>query len=43
MMTQAIQNIALFTAIFASGMLVGYLLKVVLMNKDKCTRGDSSQ
>ncbi len=27
MMTQIIQNIALFTAIFASGMLAGYLLK----------------
>lgn len=36
-----IQDIALFTVIFASGMLVGYLLKVVLMNKeiDKITRG----
>jgi len=34
-MTQTIQNIALFTAIFASGMLVGYLLKVVLVNKDR--------
>lgn len=38
-----IQDIALFTVIFASGMLVGYLLKVVLMNKDKCTRGGSPQ
>ena len=26
-MTQTIYNIAVFTAIFASGMLVGYLLK----------------
>ena len=42
-MTQTIYNIAVFTAIFASGMLVGYLLKVVMVNKDKCTRGDSPQ
>ena len=42
-MTQTIYNIAIFTAIFASGMLVGYLLKVVMVNKDKCTRGDSPQ
>ena len=34
MMTHTIQEIALFTAIFASGMLAGYLLKVVLVNKD---------
>jgi hypothetical protein len=27
-MTQTIYDIAVFTAIFASGMLVGYLLKV---------------
>ena len=32
-MTQTIYNIAVFTAIFASGMLVGYLLKVVLINR----------
>ena len=29
-MTQIIQNIALFAAIFASGMLVGYLLKIYM-------------
>lgn len=34
-MTQTIYHIALFTAIFASGMLAGYLLKVVMVNKDK--------
>lgn len=34
-MTQTICNIAVFTAIFASGMLVGYLLKVVMANLEK--------
>ena len=34
-MTQTIYNIAVFTAIFASGMLVGYLLKVVMVNRDR--------
>ena len=29
-MTQTIYNIAVFTAIFASGMLVGYLLKIFI-------------
>ena len=42
-MTQTINDIAVFTAIFASGMLAGYLLKVVMVNKDKCTRGGSPQ
>lgn len=30
-----IHDIALFVAIFASGMLVGYLLKVILVNKER--------
>lgn len=33
-MTQTIYDIAVITAIFAAGMLVGYLLKVVIMNND---------
>jgi hypothetical protein len=30
-----IHDIAVYVAIFTTGMLVGYLLKVVLMNKEK--------
>jgi len=30
-----IHDIAVYVAIFATGMLVGYLLKVVMVNKEK--------
>ena len=30
-----IHDIAVYVAIFAAGMLVGYLLKVVMVNKEK--------
>ena len=30
-----IHDIAIFVAIFAAGMLVGYLLKVVMVNKER--------
>lgn len=30
-----IHDIAVYVAIFAAGMLVGYLLKVVMLNKEK--------
>ena len=30
-----IHDIAVFVAIFTAGMLVGYLLKVVMVNKEK--------
>lgn len=30
-----IQDIAIYVAIFAAGMLVGYLLKVVMVNKER--------
>ena len=30
-----IHDIAVYVAIFTAGMLVGYLLKVVMMNKEK--------
>ena len=31
------------TPLYVGDVLVGYLLKVVMVNKDKCTRGDSPQ
>ena len=34
-----IQEIALYIAIFASGMLLGYLMKVVMVNKENINRG----
>ena len=34
-MTAMIHDIAVFTAIFASGMLCGYLLKVMMVNVEK--------
>ena len=34
-MIQTIHDIALYVLIFASGMLAGYLLKVVMVNKEK--------
>lgn len=30
-----IQDIAIYVAIFATGMLIGYLLKVVMVNKER--------
>ena len=30
-----IHDIAIYVAVFATGMLVGYLLKVVMVNKEK--------
>ena len=30
-----IHDIAIYVAIFATGMLIGYLLKVVLVNKER--------
>ena len=30
-----IHNIAIYVAIFVSGMLVGYMLKVVMVNKER--------
>ena len=41
-----IHDFAVIVAIFAAGMLAGYMLKVVMVNKDrikKCTRGESPQ
>ena len=35
-----IHDIALYVVIFATGMLVGYLLKVVMVNKEKIKKQD---
>jgi len=34
-----IHDIAVYVAIFATGMLVGYLLKVVMVNKERIKYG----
>lgn len=34
-MMNSIHDIAVYVAIFAAGMLVGYLLKVVMANKER--------
>ncbi len=35
-----IHDIAIYVAVFATGMLVGYLLKVVMVNKEKIKKQD---
>lgn len=34
-MMSMIHDIAIYVAVFATGMLVGYLLKVVMVNKER--------